>query len=243
MNRTLDLADWVLRRRLALARQLPCFSASMMTLVDRSTTFGGYNRLSPGTLVFGAQIGRGTYVGGARLQNCTVGAFCSIGTRTRIGALGRHPTRWLSTHPAFFSPLGQAGFTFVDRSHFEELAHVTVGNDVWIGAGAMILDGVRIGDGAIVAAGAVVTTDVAPYAVVGGVPARFIRSRFDEPSIRVLLDMRWWDWSMDKISAAADLFRQPGDSAVRDLLAFDRRYGAGPESVQHEAGFIRHQES
>jgi len=242
MSRALDLADWVLRRRLALGRQLPCFSASIMTLVDPSSTFGGYNHLSPGTLIFGAQVGRGSYVGGARLQNCTVGAFCSIGTRTRIGGLGRHPTRWLSTHPAFFSPLRQAGFTFVDRSHFEELAHVTVGNDVWIGAGAMVLDGVKIGDGAIVAAGAVVTTDVAPYAVVGGVPARFIRSRFDEPSIRMLLDVRWWDWSMDKIRAAADLFRQSSDNAVRDLLAFDRTYMAGPDSDEHEAGFIWHRE-
>ncbi|MDY0057233.1 MAG: CatB-related O-acetyltransferase [Methyloversatilis sp.] len=242
MKRALDLTDWVLRRRLVLARRLPCFSASMMTLVDRSTSFGGYNRLTPGTMIFGARVGRGTYVGGARLQNCTVGAFCSVGARTRIGALGRHPTRWLSTHPAFFSPLGQAGFTFVDRPHFDELAPVKVGNDVWIGAGAMILDGVTVGDGAIVAAGAVVTTDVPPYAVVGGVPARFIRSRFDEPSIRVLLDMRWWDWSIDKIRAAADLFRQSGDSAVRDLLAFDRTYAAGPESGHPDAGHILHRE-
>lgn len=119
---------------------------------------------------------------------------------------------------------------------------MTVGNDVWIGAGAMVLDGVKIGDGAIVAAGAVVTTDVAPYAVVGGVPARFIRSRFDEPSIRVLLDVRWWDWSMNKIRAAADLFRLSGDSAVRDLLAFDRTYVAGPEGVEREAGIVRHRE-
>lgn len=71
---------------------------------------------------------------------------------------------------------------------------VIIGNDVWIGANAVILPGVTIGDGAVVAAGAVVAKDVAPYEIVGGVPAKRIRYRFDEDTIEKLLEIKWWEW-------------------------------------------------
>jgi acetyltransferase-like isoleucine patch superfamily enzyme len=219
-----DLANWVCVRRSRLARSLQGFHASLLSYADRGSTFEGFNRLTPGALVLGSHIGRASYIGGARVQNCRMGAFCSIGARTRIGGLSSHPTRWLSTHPAFFSPRAQAGFTFVDRLHFDEISDVTIGNDVWIGAGALVFDGVTIGDGAIIAAGAVVTRDVVPYAVVGGVPARNIRLRYDEHSVRALLDLRWWSWPMDKIRAAAPLFRQSGEQAVKQLCEFDSTY-------------------
>lgn len=226
MSRMLDLLRWVLLRRRALARRLPGFHASVFSYADDRSTFEGYNQLTPGTLAFSARVGRASYIGGARVQNCRIGAFCSIGARTRIGGLSRHPTHWLSTHPAFFSPRAQAGFSFVDALHFDEVADVTIGNDVWIGAGVMVLDGVTIGDGAIVAAGAVVTRDVAPYAVVGGVPARVIRFRYPDASIRALLELAWWSWLLEKIRAAAPLFRQPGDQAVQQLVEFDRRHSS-----------------
>lgn len=226
MSHMLDLLRWVLVRRRALARRLPGFDASALSYADGRCVFEGYNQLTPGTLAFGAKVGRASYIGGARIQNCRIGAFCSIGARTRIGGLSRHPTHWLSTHPAFFSPRAQAGFTFVDTLHFDEIADVTIGNDVWIGAGALVLDGVTIGDGAIIAAGAVVTRDVAPYAVVGGVPARLIRFRYEDASIRALLELAWWSWPMEKIRAAAPLFRQSGDQAVQQLVEFDRHYSS-----------------
>ena len=75
-----------------------------------------------------------------------------------------------------------------------------IGNDVWIGLGAMFMPGVQVGDGAIIAAGALVTRDVAPYAVVGGNPAKLLRSRFDEATIRELLRLRWWDWPIERIT-------------------------------------------
>lgn len=226
MSRMLDLLRWVLARRRALARRLPGFHASVFSYADDRSTFEGYNQLTPGTLAFSARVGRASYIGGARVQNCRIGAFCSIGARTRIGGLSRHPTHWLSTHPAFFSPRAQAGFTFVDTLQFDEIADVTIGNDVWIGASVLVLDGVTIGDGAIVAAGAVVTRDVAPYAVVGGVPARVIRFRYDEATIQALLDLAWWSWPMEKIRAAAPLFRQSGDQAVQQLVDFHRHHSS-----------------
>lgn len=220
---------WALLRRHRLARTLPAFRAPLLSFADHASSFAGFNRLAAGTLVIGSSIGRATYIGGARVQQCRMGAFCSVGARTRIGGLARHPTRWLSTHPAFFSPRAQAGFTFSDRLHFDEIAQITVGSDVWIGAGVMVLDGVNIGDGAIVAAGSVVTRDVPPYALVGGVPARLIRYRYDQASIDLLLGMRWWDWPMEKIRAAAPLFRSEGDDAVLRLADFHRAHADAAE--------------
>ncbi len=83
---------------------------------------------------------------------------------------------------------------------------VVIGNDVWIGLGAVILSGVTVGDGAIIAAGSVVTHDVPPYAIVGGIPAKVIRFRFSEQQIKKLLDISWWKWSDQKIAANIDLF-------------------------------------
>ena len=80
-----------------------------------------------------------------------------------------------------------------------EVGDIVIGNDVWIGYEAVIMAGVHIGNGAIIAARAVVTKDVPPYTIVGGVPARPIRKRFDEEVIRKLETLKWWDWSAEKI--------------------------------------------
>lgn len=90
-----------------------------------------------------------------------------------------------------------------------KMGKTTIGNDVWIGYGAVIMRGVCIGDGAVIAAGAVVTKDVEPYTIVGGVPAKVIKKRFDEKSIRRLLELRWWEYGPD-ILKGADLLNIEG---------------------------------
>jgi acetyltransferase-like isoleucine patch superfamily enzyme len=144
--------------------------------------------------VSSSQIGSFTYISrGSRIHRSKIGRFCSIGPDCRIG-LGTHAVRdYVSTSPVFFSTAKQAGRTFADTDYFPETMPIVIGNDVWIGARVIILDGVVIGDGAIVAAGAVVTADVHPYAIVGGVPAKLIRYRFDPEVIDRLVAVRWWE--------------------------------------------------
>lgn len=213
-----DRAVWLLYRRHALARRHKCFRASLRSYADTRSTFSDYNSLLGSASVAISAIGRFTYVAGARISNARIGQFCSIGPEATIGGLGRHPTHWASTHPAFFSTHRQSGITFAESDHFDELPPVTIGNDVWIGARAVILDGVTVGDGAIVAAGAVVARDVPPYAIVGGVPARTIRYRFSQAVIDGFLRLRWWDWPEAELRRNAHLFRAGADERTHPLL-------------------------
>lgn len=96
-----------------------------------------------------------------------------------------------------------------DNSFIRDNRPVVIGNDVWVGAYVSILPGVRIGDGAVIAAGAVVTRNVEPYAIVGGVPAKTIRYRFDEEMIRKLLEVKWWEWSIEEVERHIELLYDP----------------------------------
>lgn len=135
-----------------------------------------------------------TYIAdGSRFFNTTIGKYCSIGPGVRCG-MGKHPSRdFVSTFPAFFSTAGQAQICFANKNYFMELEPIKIGNDVWIGANAIILDGVNIGHGAIIGAGAVVTKNVPDYAVAVGVPAKVIRYRFTPEQIEFLNKDQWWN--------------------------------------------------
>lgn len=153
------------------------------------------------TLGISTYIGACTYISGpANLRGAkTIGSFCSMGNNITIGP-GNHPTNWLSTSPFQYNSiflnhpeirgLGLTGFSF------ESAGPVEIGNDVWIGSNTTILSGVSIGHGAIIAAGSVVTKDVPPYAIVGGVPAKVIKFRFDDAIIEKLLDIKWWIYDL-----------------------------------------------
>jgi len=174
--------------------------------------FGNYNTLYPGVAINNVAMGDFSYVAaGSRLVNTTIGKFTCIGPEVLCG-LGQHPSRnFVSIHPIFYSPLGQSQLTFVSDSNFEEFAPIEIGNDVWIGARAIIRDGVKIGDGAIVGAGAVVTQDVPAFAVVGGVPARMLRHRFEPEEIEFLKEFQWWNRDIDWLQANAACFHNIQD--------------------------------
>ena len=168
----------------------------------RNCEFEGRNRIYAAAQVCSSSIGRGTYVSeGSRLSRCEIGRYCSIGPEVLVVS-GTHPLDGrLSTHPSFYSIVGQAGFTYVKQQSFDELVFanakhryvVRVGSDVWIGARVMIMAGVTIGNGAVIAAGSIVTKDVDDFSIVAGVPARHLRYRFEADKRRELLAAPWWE--------------------------------------------------
>jgi acetyltransferase-like isoleucine patch superfamily enzyme len=185
--------------------------------------FGGCNIVHGGTTLVKTRIGRYTYIGGNCLfGSTTIGSFCSIAGEV-VAGLGTHPPEFVSTHPVFFSAKTAARFwpefgrhnapandrtapaVKMDR-RIQEGAPVVVGNDVWIGYRAIILDGISVGDGAIVAAGAVVTRNVEPYSIVAGVPAKRLRYRFSPETIEELLKIKWWDRDIAWIQEHAGSF-------------------------------------
>jgi len=127
-----------------------------------------------------------------------IGKFCSIASDVKfIMNGGNHCTDWFTNYP--FSVFGN-GWEHAMPDSWPNKGDTVIGNDVWIGYGAMLMPGVQVGDGAIIATGSVVTRNVEPYAVVGGNPAALIRKRFDDAVIQTLLHIRWWDWNIQKIT-------------------------------------------
>ncbi len=130
-----------------------------------------------------------------------IGKFCSIACGAKfIFNSANHTLHSLSSYPfpIFFE---EWGLDVKDITKaWDNKGDIVIGNDVWIGYESVILAGVTIGDGAIIGARAVVTKDVPPYTIVGGVPAKPIRNRFDEKTIRTLQEIKWWDWPVERIA-------------------------------------------
>ena len=132
-----------------------------------------------------------------------IGKFCSIACGAKfLFNSANHTLRSLSTYPfpIFYEEWGLEGKDI--RQAWDNKGDIVIGNDVWIGYQAVILAGVTVGDGAIIGSRAVVTRDVPPYTIVGGVPAKPIRKRFDEDTIARLRALRWWDWDQETIRRA-----------------------------------------
>ncbi|MGM9679879.1 MAG: CatB-related O-acetyltransferase [Eubacteriales bacterium] len=198
-------------------------SVSVTACIGENVRLEGNNSVGERAVLENTEIGYGSYIGDhADLTGCRIGRFCSIGPDVKR-IKGTHPLNFVSTHPAFYRANHPCGFSFVSQDKAPDYrfacegVHIVIGSDVWIGTGAFLIDGIRIGNGAVILAGAVVTKDVPDYAVVGGVPAKVLRSRFDEETVRRLQKIGWWDKGIDWIKAHAELF----DDAERLLIAVE----------------------
>ena len=149
----------------------------------------------------------------------SIGKFCSIACGAKfLFTSANHAMQSLSTYPfpLFFEEWGTPVSKVPEA--WDNRGDIVVGKDVWIGYEAVILSGVHIGDGAIVGARAVVTRDVAPYTIVGGVPARPIRKRFDEKTIRQLEALRWWDLPPRRLKKLLPILRGGDAGALAAAL-------------------------
>lgn len=187
----------------------------------RDSELGRYTEVGARTTFIESSLGDYSYiVNDGDVIYSRIAKFCSIAAMVRINP-GNHPM-WRAS---------QSHFTYRASAYFDDATDdadffawrrnhpVKIGNDVWIGHGAVVLPGRTIGDGAVIAAGSVVTKDVAPYDVVAGVPARRVRRRFSETVATRLCELAWWNWSHEALRAALEDFRK------LDVDAFLEKYG------------------
>jgi acetyltransferase-like isoleucine patch superfamily enzyme len=167
--------------------------------IIRDCSLGDYVKIRSYNELNSVKMGAYSYTGHyTKINNCIIGKYCSIGPDVKIG-LGIHPVEFISTHPAFYSSQFACNARYTEKSYFVEHQEVIIGNDVWIGSNALIMDGIKIGNGAIVAAGAIVNKDVGDYEIVAGIPAKIVRKRFDEETIEYLMQTEWWNKSEEFI--------------------------------------------
>lgn len=179
-------------------------------------TFGMYNEIGKHSVLENVAMDDYSYVMEfCYLQNTSVHKFVNIAAMTRIGPTD-HPMQRVTQHHLTYRRKLYGLDTKDDKEFFDQRAarHTIIGNDTWIGHGAIIMPEVHIGDGSVVGSGAIVTKDVPKYSIVVGSPARVIKMRFSDKVIEQLLDIRWWDWPDEKIRANFQDFLLDGEQFV-----------------------------
>lgn len=165
------------------------------------------------------EIGRYSYFKpGTNISNAIIGSFCHIGTNCIIGQGGHNPEN-VTSYPLNYHFSKKINDCSKDKT--ADLKRISkkaiIGNDVYIGEGVVVFSGVKIGNGAIVASKALITKDVPDYAIVGGIPAKVLRMRFPDDQIETLKNIKWWNWSDQKILEKIDLLESNIDTFLKEL--------------------------
>jgi len=188
------------------------------TCIIKDAHIGDYTELMMQTYIVESSFDDYSYcAGNVQIIYSTVGKFCSIANSVRINP-GNHPQWRVTQHHMTYRRVA-FGFDETDDIEFFNWRRehkCTIGHDVWIGHGAIIMPGVTIGHGAIIGSGAVVTKNIPPYAIAVGVPAKVIKYRFDEPTIQALLSIEWWNWDRTTL--------EKNFKALNDVKAFIEKF-------------------
>ncbi len=196
-------------RRYILRRKFSTCVIYPSAVMDSKSVLGNYNVLFNNATILASHIGNHTYIQqNSIICDAEVGKFCSIAMGVSVG-MPKHSIATVSSHPAFYLRHTPLAKTYSDRDIFTTSYKTIIGHDVWIGQNAIIMSGIRVGSGAVIGAGAVVTRDVPEYAVVGGVPARIIKYRFDGIMRNKLLESKWWDMPEEWLEKNYFLFQDP----------------------------------
>lgn len=230
---TQSMADGWLKEHVGIAMAATALSQHPRvdpTAEVSDSVLGRYTAVGARTKLLDVQLSDYSYVvNDSDIAYARIGKFCSIAAMTRINP-GNHPlARASQSHFTYRASAYFAGESDEAEFFAWRRAHaVTMGHDIWIGHGAIVLPGRSIGDGAVIAAGSVVTKDVPTYAIVGGNPARLIRPRFSQDIGERLQALAWWDWPHDRLHAALPDFRALGVEAF--LERYEGACSSAPQS-------------
>jgi chloramphenicol O-acetyltransferase type B len=151
-----------------------------------------------------------------KIDKLIIGKFCSIATGAKfmLGGTQGHNYNWIAAYSLDFLDDDFDGYINNPPKAQKLKGDTVIGNDVWIGAEALIMPGIKIADGAVIASRAVITKNVGPYEIWGGNPARFIKKRFSDEDIEKILQIKWWDWDLEKIKQNLDYLRSENVEAL-----------------------------
>lgn len=179
------------------------------TIISKKTIIEPYVSIVGGGTFIDASIGTGTYIGSScQLDYCKIGKYCSIGTNVRA-VTSNHPLEHISTSPVFYKTQSKQDTIIKvnNKSVFNneklmsnESFSVIIGNDCWIGDNVLIKGGLTVGTGSVIGFGSVVTHDVPPFSIVCGNPAKVLRYRFDDETIKRIIESEWWNRDRDFLS-------------------------------------------